>query len=40
MVELCERKSLIVSSIKTKITSVPFSDPPETGFLKLEKIDL
>ena len=31
---------MIVSSIKTKITSVPFSDPPETGFLKLEKIDL
>ena len=31
---------MIISSIKTKITSVPFSDPPETGFLKLEKIDL
>ena len=40
MVELCARKSLLVSSIKTKITSVPFSDPPETGFLKLEKINL
>ena len=31
---------MIISSIKTKITSVPFSDPPQTGFLKLEKIDL
>ena len=37
---LYERKALIVSSIKTKITSVPFSDPPKTGFLTLEKIDL
>ena len=37
---LYERKVLIVSSIKTKITSVPFSDPPKTGFLTLEKIDL
>ena len=33
-------KSLIVSSIKTKLISVPFSDPPQTGFLTLEKIDL
>jgi len=31
---------LIVSSIKTKLISVPFSDPPQTGFLTLEKIDL
>ena len=38
--DLYERRALIVSSIKTKITSVPFSDPPQTGFLKLEKIDL
>ena len=40
MVKLCKRKSLIVSSIKTKLISVPFSDPPQTGFLTLEKIDL
>ena len=31
---------MIVSSIKTKLISVPFSDPPQTGFLTLEKIDL
>jgi len=31
---------LIISSIKTKITSVPFAEPPKTGFLTLEKIDL
>ena len=31
---------MIIKSIKTKIVSVPFSDPPKTGFLILEKIDL
>ena len=31
---------MIIKSIKTKIVSVPFSDPPKTGFLTLEKIDL
>jgi L-alanine-DL-glutamate epimerase-like enolase superfamily enzyme len=31
---------LIIKSIKTKIVSVPFSDPPKTGFLTLEKLDL
>ena len=31
---------MIISSIKTKLTSVPFADPPKTGFLTLEKIDL
>ena len=31
---------MIISSIKTKLTSVPFTDPPKTGFLTLEKIDL
>ena len=31
---------MIISSIKTKLTSVPFEDPPKTGFLTLEKIDL
>ena len=28
---------MIISSIKTKLTSVPFADPPKTGFLTLEK---
>ena len=31
---------MIIKSIKTKIVSVPFSDPPKTGFLTLEKLDL
>ena len=31
---------MIISSIKTKLSSVPFADPPKTGFLTLEKIDL
>ena len=31
---------MIITSIKTKLTSVPFTDPPKTGFLTLEKIDL
>ena len=31
---------MVIKSIKTKIVSVPFSDPPKTGFLTLEKIDL
>ena len=31
---------MIITSIKTKLTSVPFVDPPKTGFLTLEKIDL
>jgi len=31
---------MIIKSIKTKIVSVPFTDPPKTGFLKLENIDL
>jgi len=31
---------LKIISIKTKITSVPFQDPPKTGFLTLVKIDL
>ena len=31
---------MIISSIKTKIVNVPFADPPKTGFLTLEKIDL
>ena len=35
-----ENNQLKIISIKTKITSVPFQDPPKTGFLTLEKIDL
>jgi len=35
-----KNNQLTISSIKTKITSVPFQDPPKTGFLTLEKIDL
>ena len=31
---------MVIKSIKTKIVSVPFFDPPKTGFLTLEKIDL
>ena len=31
---------MIISSIKTKIVNVHFADPPKTGFLTLEKIDL
>ena len=31
---------MIITSIKTKLTSVPFTAPPKTGFLTLEKIDL
>ena len=29
-----------IKSIKTKIISIPFSDPPKTGFLSLENMDL
>ena len=35
-----KNNQLKIISIKTKITSVPFQDPPITGFLTLEKIDL
>ena len=31
---------MIISAIKTKIVNIPFVDPPKTGFLTLEKIDL
>ena len=31
---------MVIKSINTKIISVPFSDPPKTGFLTLDKIDL
>ena len=29
-----------ISDIRTHLLSVPFSDPPKTGFLPLEQIDL
>ena len=35
-----KNNQLKIISIKTKITFVPFQDPPKTGFLTLEKIDL
>jgi D-arabinonate dehydratase len=31
---------MIISDIRTHLLSVPFVDPPKTGFLALEKIDL
>jgi L-alanine-DL-glutamate epimerase-like enolase superfamily enzyme len=31
---------MIISDIRTHLLSVPFSDPPQTGFLTLENIDL
>jgi L-alanine-DL-glutamate epimerase-like enolase superfamily enzyme len=31
---------LIISDIRTRLLSVPFTDPPMTGFLTLENIDL
>ncbi len=31
---------MIISDIRTQLLSVPFTDPPKTGFLTLEKIDL
>lgn len=31
---------MIIKDIRTHLLSVPFTDPPETGFLKLEMIDL
>jgi len=41
LVKIVEKNNqLKITSIKTKITSVPFKDPPKTGFLTLEKIDL
>ena len=41
MIKITEKNyKLKISSLKTKITSVPFQDPPKTGFLTLEKIDL
>ena len=41
MIKITEKNNkLKISSLKTKITSVPFQDPPKTGFLTLEKIDL
>ena len=35
-----KNNKLKISSLKTRITSVPFQEPPKTGFLTLEKIDL
>ncbi len=31
---------MIISDVRTHLLSVPFSDPPKTGFLTLENIDL
>lgn len=31
---------MIIKDIRTHLLSVPFTDPPKTGFLRLEKIDL
>ena len=31
---------MIVTDIRTHLLSVPFVDPPKTGFLTLETIDL
>ena len=31
---------MIIEDIRTHLLSVPFTDPPKTGFLALEKIDL
>ena len=31
---------MIINDIRTHLLSVPFSDPPKTGFLTLPRIDL
>lgn len=31
---------MIISDIRTHLLSVPFTDPPKTGFLPLDMIDL
>ena len=31
---------MIISDIRTHLLSVPYVDPPQTGFLRLENIDL
>ena len=31
---------MIIEDIRTHLLSVPFTDPPKTGFLSLERIDL